>query len=62
MDSIDKIYNPYDLEPFEPTHPGEILGEELEARGLTQKKFAATLGVSYSVLNEIINGKRPSNT
>lgn len=33
------IYNPYDLEPFEPTHPGELLGDELEARGLTQRKF-----------------------
>lgn len=62
MDTMDKIYSPYELEPFEPTHPGEILGEELQARGLTQKKFAAMLGVSYSVLNEIINGKRPINT
>lgn len=49
----------YDMEPFEPTHPGELLADELEARGLTQKKFAETLGVTCSVLNEVIKGKRP---
>lgn len=27
---MSNIYNPYDLEPFEPTHPGELLGDELE--------------------------------
>mgnify|MGYP004596117447 CR=1 FL=1 len=56
---MNKIYNPYDLEPFEPTHPGELLGNELEARGLTQRKFADTIGISYSVLNKVIKGKRP---
>lgn len=56
---MNKIYNSYDLEPFEPTHPGELLGDELEARGLTQRKFADTIGISYSVLNEVIKGKRP---
>lgn len=56
---MNKVYNPYELEPFEPTHPGELLGDELEARGLTQRKFADTLGISYSVLNEVIKGKRP---
>ena len=34
------------------------MGDELEARGLTQRKFADTLGISYSVLNEVIKGKR----
>lgn len=56
---MSNIYNPYDLEPFEPTHPGELLGDELEARGLTQRKFAETIGISCSVLNEVIKGKRP---
>lgn len=50
---MSNIYNPYDLEPFEPTHPGELLGDELEARGLTQRKFAETIGISCSVLNEV---------
>lgn len=58
METPQKIYNPYDVEPFEPTHPGELLADELEARGLTQKKFAETLGVPCSVINEIIKGKR----
>ena len=49
---MSNIYNPYDLEPFEPTHPGELLGDELEARGLTQRKFAETIGISCSVLND----------
>ena len=59
---MNKVYNPYELEPFEPTHPGEFLGDELKARGLTQRKFADTLGISYSVLNEVLKGKRPITT
>lgn len=58
MHTSKTAYGPYDQDPFEPTHPGELLAEELEARGLTQKKFAETLGVPYSQLNEVINGKR----
>lgn len=42
-----------------PTHPGDVLKEELEAREITQAKFAECLGVSYTMLNEILNGKRP---
>ncbi len=59
METTTHIYNPYDLEPFEPTHPGELLNDELQARGLTQKKFAEILNISSSVLNEVIKGKRP---
>lgn len=29
---------------------------------MSQRKFAALIGGSYSVLNEIINGKRPITT
>ncbi len=29
---------------------------------MSQRKFAAVIGVSYSVLNEVINGKRPVTT
>ena len=32
------------------------------ARGLTQKKLAQQMGVSYTVFNEILNGKRPVTT
>jgi addiction module HigA family antidote len=47
------------LTPYEPTHPGEILKEEIEYRGISQRKLAAQMGVSYSVLNEVLNAKRP---
>ncbi len=46
------------LTPFEPTHPGEILKEEIEYRGLSQRQLAKEMGVSPSLLNEILNGKR----
>ena len=41
-----------------PTHPGEVLKEEIESRGISQKKFAELLSVPYTQLNEILNGKR----
>lgn len=50
------------LEPFAPTHPGELLKDEIESRGLSQRQLAADMGVSYTVLNDIVNGKRPVNT
>ena len=50
------------LTPFEPTHPGEILKEEVEYRGISQRGLAQQMGVSYSVLNEILNSKRPVTT
>ena len=50
------------LEPFEPTHPGELLKDELECRNISQKQLAMDMGVSYTVLNDIVRGKRPVNT
>lgn len=50
------------LEPFEPTHPGELLKDEIEYRNISQKQLAADMGVSYTVLNDIVRGKRPVNT
>ena len=44
------------------THPGDVLKEELEARGISQKKFSELLSVPYTQLNEILNGKRPVTT
>ena len=41
-----------------PIPPGEILEEELEARGMTQKELAARLGRPAQVINEIIKGKK----
>lgn len=50
------------LTPFEPTHPGELIRDELEERHLTQAKLAEQIGVSPSLLNEVVNGKRGVNT
>lgn len=49
-------------EPFIPIHPGEIIKEELEFRGISQKHFAKVVGISYTMLNDILNGKRPVST
>jgi len=43
-------------------HPGEMIKDEIIARGMTQKGLARQMGVSYTVFNEIINGKRPVTT
>ncbi len=45
-----------------PTHPGDVLKEELEVRNISQKDFAQKIGLSYTMLNEILNGKRPVTT
>ena len=41
-----------------PTHPGEVLKDEIEARGITQRQLAESIGLTYSVVNEILNGRR----
>ena len=47
------------LTPAIPTHPGAILKDELEYRGISQRKLARDIGIRYTVLNEILNGHRP---
>ena len=42
-----------------PTHPGEVLKDEIEERGISQRQLAESIGLSYSVVNEILNGRRP---
>ena len=37
------------LTPFRFTHPGEIIKDELEDRGISQREFAQNVGMSYSV-------------
>jgi len=39
-------------------HPGEVLQEELEARGITQTALAQHLDVHQSKINEICKGRR----
>lgn len=50
------------LTPFIPTHPGEVIKDEIEYRGISQRKLAETTGIAYSVLNEVLNGKRAMTT
>ena len=45
-----------------PIHPGELLKEEIESRGLPQTRLAAQTGISYKILNDILNCRRPLTT
>lgn len=47
------------LIPASPTHPGAILKEEIEYRGISQRQLAKDMGIAYSALNEILNERRP---
>ncbi|MDR2231651.1 MAG: HigA family addiction module antidote protein [Tannerella sp.] len=49
------------LEPYEPTHPGEVLKTEIEYRGISQRQLAGAIDVPYTWLNEVMNAKRPVN-
>lgn len=48
-----------DLTPAYPTHPGEIIKDEVEYRGISQRQLAKQMGIARSALNEILNGHRP---
>jgi len=39
-------------------HPGEMLGEEIEARGMPQKALAVAMGRPPQLVNEIVRGKK----
>lgn len=41
-----------------PTHPGEVLADELEARGITQRQLAASLSISESMISSLIHGRK----
>lgn len=47
-----------DVRPFYSVHPGDILREELEARGIKHKAFAASIGMEPPHLSALIHGKR----
>lgn len=50
------------LTPSVPIHPGTMIKDEIEYRGLSQRKLAAQMGISPTLLNEILNGKRSVST
>jgi len=51
-----KITN--DMVPGQAFHPGVLLHDEIEYRGLSQKELADTMHIAPTVLNEILHGKR----
>lgn len=48
--------------PYFPIHPGEIIKDEIEYRGISQRRIASQMGISYTLLNEVLNCKRQVNT
>ena len=47
---------------FSPTHPGEVLKDEIEYRKISQSQLAKQMGISYKILNDILNERRPLTT
>ena len=43
---------------YEPTHPGEVIKDEVEYRSISQRKLAEQLGMPYKALNDLQNGRR----
>ena len=58
IEGVDPKMIANNLTPSELIHPGEILKDEIEYRGILQRKLAAQMGISPTLLNEILNGKR----
>ena len=54
-----KTYRASDVEPDYVAHPGTLLGEELEAREMTQKALAEALGRAPRLVGDIVRGRRP---
>lgn len=55
--SPDMVAN--NITPAFPTHPGAVLKDEIESRGISQRQLAKDMGLAYSVVNEILNERRP---
>ena len=47
------------FDPDYAVHPGEILGETLEARGMKKSDLATRCGLAQKTISQIINGKAP---
>lgn len=46
------------IDNLPPVHPGEILRDELDALGMSARKFASHIGVPPNAVSAIINGER----
>ncbi|MDR0892405.1 MAG: HigA family addiction module antidote protein [Mediterranea sp.] len=45
--------------PYRPVHPGEILNDEVEERGLSVQQLAEQMGIDYIELDGILHAQRP---
>ena len=59
IQGIDPTMIASNLTPAYPTHPGEVLKEEIEYRKISQRKLSEQMGISYKMLNDILNCRRP---
>jgi len=59
MEAVQQNMIANNLTPVYATHPGEIIKDELEFRGISQRKLAEDMAIRYTVLNEILNCHRP---
>lgn len=50
------------LEPAENVFPGEVIRDEIEFRGISQRELARRIGVSPTIINEVLKGKRQLGT
>ena len=44
--------------PFEATHVGEVIKDELAARNMKQSELSELTGIQKSILNDVVKGKR----
>jgi addiction module HigA family antidote len=54
----DKMADRKDKDLLPPVHPGEILGEEIETRGVSAGQLARDIDVPANRISEIIAGRR----
>lgn len=47
---------------YTPTHPGEILKDEIEYRKISQRTLAKQMDIPYKALNDILNCRRSIST
>lgn len=62
LQGIDPNMIANNLSSSQPIHPGEMIKDEIEYRGISQKDLASEIGIPASVLNAVLNGKRAVTT
>ena len=58
VEGIDDCMIANNLEPHYLTHPGEVIKDELEARGISQRQLARSIGVPASQLNLLLSSAK----